>query len=152
MFVTLRMWNWNRCVVGGDTVSSSVYTREFAGSSLGRPDCPDVWLLQSSDDSSAHCIQGNCISCAGCSHMTVKFHIIIIIIVINFYCQAYNEPDWPDNTNTYRRRRRFSSYSKVRCKGARPLCGTLSWRGLNLIKLAYDVCRLDCRPHNDQCF
>jgi len=32
----------------------------------------------------------------------------------------------------------FHMDSEVRCEGAHPLCGVLSRRGLNIIKLAYD--------------
>jgi len=33
----------------------------------------------------------------------------------------------------------FHIESEVRCEGAHPLCITLSWHGLNPIKLAYDT-------------
>jgi len=49
------------------------------------------------------------------------------------------ELTWPNQEGrSVSRRRRFHIDSKDRCEGTHPLCGALSRRGLNSIKLAYE--------------
>ena len=56
------------------------------------------------------------------------------------------------HTHRLRRKRfrRDSEDCEVRCEGVHPLCGALSRRRLNPIKLAYDLRRPDGRPNSDQ--
>ena len=57
--------------------------------------------------------------------------------ILSLFYEQINDDD-DDDSNKARKQRRFHIDSKVHCEEAHPLCGSLSLRGLNPIKLAYD--------------